>query len=130
MKKTKLTHSMFILLLTVSALLVLQSPCLSQEKGDNGSEPKPERLITMAAEYPGIVIPADEDIDMNIIFYNRGRQNENVNVWIDQQPDDWETRIKTYRYTVTGVHVPSDQSKTLTFEAEPVNGVKPGEYQL
>jgi hypothetical protein len=38
----------------------------------------------MAAEYPGIVIPADEDVDMDIIFYNKGRQDENVNVWIDQ----------------------------------------------
>jgi uncharacterized membrane protein len=121
---------MFILLFIISGVLVFPGPCFSYKKGDNGSEPKPERLITMAAEYPGIVIPADEDVDMDIIFYNRGRQNENVNVWIDQQPDDWETRIKTYRYTVTGVHVPSDESKTLTFEAEPVNGVKPGEYQF
>jgi uncharacterized membrane protein len=130
MKRTKLTHSIFILLLIFSALLVLRKPCLSYEKRDNGSEPKPERLITMAAEYPGIVLPKNEDVNMDIIFYNKGRQDENVNVWIDQQPDDWETRIKTYRYTVTGVHVPSDQNKTLTFEAEPVDGVKPGEYQF
>ena len=67
---------------------------------------------------------------MDIIFYNKGRQNENVNVWIDQQPKDWETKIKTYRYTVTGVHVPSDENKKLTFEAEPLNGAKPGKYQF
>ena len=130
MKRTILTISMLILLLFVSALLGFPGPCLSQETKDNGSEPKPERLITMAAEYPGIVIPSDEDVDMDIIFYNKGRQDENVNVWIDQQPDDWESRIKTYRYTVTGVHVPSDESKKLTFEAEPLNGAKPGEYQF
>ncbi len=130
MKRTILTPSMLILLLFVSALLGFPGPCLSQETKDNGSQPKPERLITMAAEYPGIVIPADEDVDMDIIFYNKGRRDENVNVWIDQQPDDWITRIKTYRYTVTGVHVPSDENKKLTFEAEPLNGAKPGKYQF
>ena len=130
MKRNKLTHRISILLLVVSAFLVLQSPCLSQEKEDNGSEPKQERLITMAAEYPGVVIPMDEDVSMDIIFYNKGRQDENVNVWIDQQPNDWETRIKTYQYTVTGVHVPSDENKKLTFEAEPLNGAKPGKYQF
>ena len=53
MKRTVLTISMLILLLFVSALLGFPGPCLSQETKDNGSEPKPERLITMAAEYPG-----------------------------------------------------------------------------
>jgi uncharacterized membrane protein len=67
---------------------------------------------------------------MDIIFYNKGRQDENVKVWIDQQPDNWEAKIKTYRYAVTGVHVPSDERKTLTFEAEPLDGTKPGEYQF
>ena len=71
MKRTILTISMLILLLFVSALLGFPGPCLSQETKDNGSEPKPERLITMAAEYPGIVIPSDEDVDMDIIFYNK-----------------------------------------------------------
>ena len=84
----------------------------------------------MAPEYPGIVIPKDEDVNMDIIFYNKGKRDENVNVWIAGQPDNWHTRIKTYRYTVTGIHVPSDESITFTFEAEPVDGVKPGEYQF
>lgn len=48
----------------------------------------------------------------------KGRQDENVNVWIDQQPDDWETRIKTYRYTVTGVHVPSDATFEFSVEVD------------
>jgi hypothetical protein len=117
MKRNKLTHSMFILLFIISGVLVFPGPCFSYEKEDNGSGPKPERLITMSAEYPGIIVPMDEDVNMDIIFYNKGRQNENVNVWVDQQPDDWETRIKTYRYAVTGIHVPSDESKTLTFDA-------------
>ena len=51
MKRTILTHSKLILLLFVSALLGFPGPCFSQEKGDNGSEPKPERLITMEEIY-------------------------------------------------------------------------------
>ncbi len=130
MKKTKLIHRLYVLLLIIPALLVLSGPCLSSEPDEGGNGSKPERLITMAFEYPGIVIPKDEDVNMDIIFYNKGKRDENVNVWIAEQPDDWQTRIKTYRYTVTGIHVPSDESKTLTFEAEPVDGVKPGEYQF
>jgi uncharacterized membrane protein len=82
----------------------------------------------MAAEYPGVEVSKGEDVSMDIIFHNKGRQDENVDVWIAEKPKDWQARIKTYRYTVTGVHVPSDESKTLTFEADPDENVKPGEY--
>ncbi len=91
-------------------------------------EEKPARLITMAAEYPGVEVPADEDVNMDIIFHNKGRSDENVEVKVASVPEGWKARVKTYRFTVTGVHVPSGEDKTLTFEAEPDEDMKPGEY--
>jgi uncharacterized membrane protein len=82
----------------------------------------------MAVEYPGVEVPAGEDVSMDLIFYNRGRTNEDVEVWLDEKPDGWKTAIKTYRYTVSAVNVPSGQEKTLTFEAAPGDGVSAGEY--
>jgi uncharacterized membrane protein len=113
----------------LSFLLIIPSLSFAQEKKGE-DEKKPERLIEMAAEYPVVVVPPDEDVSMDIIFHNRGRSNENVEVWVDSKPKNWKAKIKTYRYTVMGAHVPSGQDKTLTFEAEPDKGVKPGEYKF
>jgi uncharacterized membrane protein len=91
---------------------------------------KPDRSIAMAVEYPGIEIPQEQDVSMDLIFHNKGKIDENVKVWIAEQPDDWKVRVKTYRFTVSGIHVPSDNDKTLTFEAKPGKDVKPGEYKF
>lgn len=93
-------------------------------------EEKPARLIEMAAEYPGVEVEVEEDVRMDLIFYNKGRSDENVDVTVASVPKGWKARVKTYRFTVTGVHVPSGEDKTLTFEAEPDKDVKPGEYEF
>lgn len=93
-------------------------------------EEKPARLIEMAAEYPGVEVEVEEDVNMDLIFYNKGRSDENVDVTVASVPKGWKARVKTYRFTVTGVHVPSGEDKTLTFEAEPDKDVKPGEYEF
>ena len=111
---------------TVLGLMIFSAPNFA----DAEDEKKPERAIVMAAEYPGVEIAKDEDLSMDIIFHNKGRKDEDVEVWIADKPKGWNAKIKTYRYTVTGVHVPSGDDKTLTFEADPDEGVKPGEYQF
>jgi uncharacterized membrane protein len=88
----------------------------------------PDRLLTMAVAYPGIEISPDESVSMDIIFYNKGRSDENVSVWIADKPEKWNVAIKTYRYAVSGLHVPSNESKTLTFEAEPAEDIQDGTY--
>lgn len=113
----------------LSMLLIIPSVILAEEKKDD-AEKKPERLIEMAAEYPVVVVPPKEEVSMDIIFHNRGRSNEDVEVWIDSQPKNWKAKLKTYRFTVMGAHVPSGQDKTLTFEATPDKDVKPGEYKF
>ncbi len=96
--------------------------------GQDEAAEKPERLLVMAAEFPGVVVPAGEDVEMDLTFHNKGRTDETVDVRVVESPPGWETRIKTYRYTVTGVHVPADADKVLTFEANPDESVGPGTY--
>ena len=102
------------------------SPGLCIEKADNPS--KPERMLSMAPEYPGIVAPQGREVSMDLIFANKGRTDETLDVKVAQKPDGWKVKIKTYRYAVTGVHVPADDKKSLTFEAVPDKDVGPGDY--
>ena len=90
----------------------------------------PDRLLTMAVEYPSVEISPDENVSMDIIFYNKGKSDENVEVWISNTPEMWNIKIKTYRYAVSAIHVPSDDSKTLTFEATPDENIPEGDYQF
>ncbi len=116
----------FTALLTISCLLLTAAflPAAAAE------EKKPDRLITMALEYPGVEIPVGDDVSMDVIFYNRGKRDENVDVKVAQQPKDWKVRLKTYRFTVSAVNVPPDDNKRLTLEAEPPKDVKPGTYHF
>jgi uncharacterized membrane protein len=101
---------------------------LGQEKKED--EKKPARLIEMAAEYPIVEVSSGEEVNLDLIFHNKGKSNENVDVWIDSSPKGWKARIKTYQYTVMGVHVPSGEDKRLTFEAIPDKDIKPGDYDF
>jgi uncharacterized membrane protein len=115
-----------IVSLVVMALVFL--PAFgSAAKEDNN---RPERSIIMAAEYPGVEIPVDEDLSMDIIFHNKGKTDENVEVWLAEIPEGWKAKIKTYRYTVTGIHVPAGDDKTLTFDAQPPKDVTPGKFNF
>jgi len=119
-------QSILIVSLVVMAVALSPGLCAAQDDNDD----KPARSIFMAAEYPGIEIPLEENVSMDIIFHNKGKADENVDVWISDKPEGWKVKVKTYRYTVTGVHVPGGEDKSLTFEAEPGKAVKPGKYNF
>lgn len=119
------THQLLIFI--GLGLIAITAPhALGAEKTDAAS--KPERLILMAPEYPGVITAPGKDVSMDITFINKGRTDEMVDVKVGQTPEGWKTKIKTYRYAVTGVHVPADDKKSLTFEAVPDKGVRPGDY--
>jgi uncharacterized membrane protein len=121
----------YILLLTAFMLIFFQWFGVAGAKETGAAEKKPARLITMAVEYPGIQIAKGEDeVSMDVIFHNKGKSDENVSIWIEEKPDGWDARIKTYRYSITGVHVPSGDDKSLTFEADLPKDVKPGDYRF
>ncbi len=108
-------------------IFVSQSLCFAREDIDKN---RPDRLVTMAVEFPGVVVAQDENVSMDVLFYNKGKKDENIAVWIDQVPKGWQARVKTYRFDVTGVHVPAGDDKGLTFEAEPDEGTPPGNYEF
>ncbi|MEJ5359957.1 MAG: NEW3 domain-containing protein [Desulfobacterales bacterium] len=111
---------LFIFLLSAAA------PAAAAEKSDAG--PKPERLLVLAPEYPGIISTPGKEVSMDLNLINRGRTDELVDLKVTQTPPGWKAKIKTYRYTVTGVHVPADDKRSLTFEAVPDKETGPGDY--
>jgi len=126
MKSEKLGKLFLIISLAMVTLMMISASSFAQTERAK----LPARAISMAAEYPGVEIAKDEDVSMDIIFHNKGRKDEDVEAWISEKPKGWKARIKTYRYTVTGIHVPSNEDKSLTFEADPEEGIKPGDYQF
>ena len=124
MKVVKTGHFILTLSLVVLTWAILAGLCSAQENKNN----RPARAITMATEYPGVEVPAEEDVSMDIIFHNKGRADENVEVWLSDVPSGWKAKIKTYRFTVTGIHVPAGENKTLTFDAQPSRDLNPGKY--
>ena len=92
--------------------------------------PLPERLLVMAAEYPGVLVPPGREVSMDLTFFNKGRSDETVDVRIARAPDGWQSRLKTYRFTVSSLHVPADDKRSLTFEAVPDKGQAPGDYEF
>ncbi|MFO7706797.1 MAG: NEW3 domain-containing protein [Desulfobacterales bacterium] len=110
------------------AVLVLGAAAADAQKTDSAA--RPERSLAMAAEYPGIVISQGKEVNMDLTFFNRGRTEETVDVRVAQKPEGWKARIKTFRFAVTGVHVPADDKKNLTFEAIPDKDLPAGEYSF
>lgn len=122
-RKTVSSRMLFALI----GLLMLQAPAFAQD----AAAQKPERQISMSVEYPGIEVTVGKNVNMNISFHNGGRQSENVDVWVAQKPEGWDTTIKTYKFTVNAVNVPaSDTPTNVTFDAEPSDSVKPGKYEF
>ena len=113
--------------LVLVGLIGSQTLSFAEEQDDKN---RPERLVMMAVEYPGVKIAKGEDVSIDVIFYNKGKKDENVGVRVEAAPEGWQARLKTYRFDVTGVHVPSGDNKTITFEAEPDENIQPGDYEF
>lgn len=112
-----------IFTLIIPGILLSTPLAYGEEKKD-----LPPRSILLAPEYPGVVLPVGDDLSVDLEVYNRGRADENINLTLETVPKGWKASIKTYSFEVTGVHVPSDNSKSLTLKAEPDKDVGPGKY--
>jgi uncharacterized membrane protein len=88
----------------------------------------PPRAIEVAPEYTGVIVPAGQDVSIDLTVANKGRSDEFVDLSVTHVPKGWKARVKTYSYDVTGVFVQSNQSKSLTLKAEPEEGTGPGKY--
>ncbi len=101
----------------VSGLLPLLFLCAGA--AEKGNAQKPDRKITVAFVYPGIVLAPDDRVSVDLTVKNRGRNDETVLLEITEKPKGWKATIKGYGQEVTGVFVAEDEEKTLTFSAEP-----------
>lgn len=86
LKKTLFTNTIAFLVLLLFTWILL--PKITSGKLIDASSALPKRFITMAVEYPGVLVPKDKnEVTMDIVFHNRGKSDENVSVWIDHKPD-------------------------------------------
>jgi hypothetical protein len=99
--------------------------------GDEKKEEKkalPPRGISVSPEYTGIIISEGDDVSLDVTVTNKGRQNEDIELSLPSVPKGWQARLKTYNFGITGIHVKSDDSKTITLKLEPGKEVAPGDY--
>lgn len=87
---------------------------------------RPERGMSLAPEYPGVIVPKGEKVRMDLIVDNPGKQGEIVELEIVSAPKGWKPVIKTYDFKITSVYVPDGEKKSLTFLAEPEKDAEPG----
>ena len=111
------SHRLLALVALVALALVLSgwTSMAAETKKKEDFENRPERSIQTSAEFPGVQVPPGQTVTMNLIFDNKGRTNENVDVSIAAIPKGWKARLKTDQYTVTGVSVPWAEQKIVLF---------------
>jgi uncharacterized membrane protein len=126
---TRLSSTVWTLIVILTFVLgtAVLCPASAAEQTDK-KDTRPERGLSVAFEYPGVVINQGDDASVDLIVTNKGRRDETISFTITTSPKGWETRIKTYSFGITGIFVPEDEEKTVQFSAKPDKGTKPGKY--
>lgn len=88
----------------------------------------PPRAITVAAEYPSVTVHEEEDVTVEIIVQNGGRQGETIDLSIASVPAGWKAWLKSYSFKIGGVYVESDSAKNVSLRAEPGKDTPSGKY--
>jgi len=118
-----------LFILPIIVALCLAAPlALATEKEEGKEDTRPERGITMAFEYPEVIINKGSDVTVDLIVNNIGKRDENVYFTIASAPPGWKTKIKTYSFSIMSVHLPEDETKNVQFFAEPEKATTPGDY--
>ncbi len=118
------------LTLTLALSVCLGLSVISQAAANEKQGQRPERGISLAFEYPGVIIDKGEDVEVDLVVKNKGKSDENINLTLTSLAPGWDARIKTYEFPVTSVHVPSGENKRVQFSAEPDKDIKPGKYEF
>lgn len=88
------------------------------------------RNLSGAFEYPGIEVSGEEPISLGLIFQNKGRSDETVQLSIPEIPSGWSGSIKSGELTVTGIFLPAAGTKQLVFQAVPPPRPAAGRYEF
>ena len=116
--------ALFILPMIIALCLTASLSLAKEQEQDT----RPERGITMAFEYPEVIINKGDDVTVDLIVKNIGKRDENVYFTMPSAPAGWKIKIKTYSFSIMSVHVPEDDKKDVQFSAEPGKDTKPGAY--
>jgi uncharacterized membrane protein len=88
----------------------------------------PPRAISVAPEYSGVIVSQGENVSVDLKVFNKGRQDEIIELTVPSVPKGWTATVKTYSFGITGVYMESDKTRSLTLKAEPDESVGPGKY--
>jgi uncharacterized membrane protein len=125
-KRGSILCALFVTLL-FTLMTISLSPTFAKEEEE---DTRPERALSIAFEYPGVVINQGDDATVDLIIANKGRRDETVSFTLVSAPEGWKTRFKTYSFGISGVYVPEDDEKRVQFFAEPEKETKPGTYSF
>jgi uncharacterized membrane protein len=117
--------SLSVLLVALIFCLITPSFIIAQEEK---KDHRPERGIAVFPEYSGVVVPRGETVRMDLILEDKGRTDEIIDVKISMIPKGWKATLKGGSYVVSGLYVPSGNTKNLALTLEPDKTVGPGDY--
>ncbi len=100
----------------------------AQGAEDKEKKDLPDRAINLFSEYTGVVVPQGESVSLELTVADNGRRDENVHLTISAVPKGWTASLKTYSFGITGIHLSSEKSKSVTLKLEPDDTVQPGKY--
>jgi uncharacterized membrane protein len=120
-----------VITLSIALALCVSTSFISMglAKEKEQKDTRPERGITMNFEYPEVIVNKGEDVTVDLIVKNMGKRDENV-YFTHTPPPGWKTKLKTYSFSITSVHVPEDVEKSVQFSAEPEKDTKSGTYRF
>jgi uncharacterized membrane protein len=102
----------------------------TQGAEDKEKKDLPDRAISLFSEYTGVVVPQGESVSLDLTLADNGKHDENVHLTLSSVPKGWKASLKTYSFGITGVHVNSEKSKSVTLRLEPDDTVQPGKYEF
>lgn len=118
----------FICLVIAFIFMLFLQPAYSAEEGE--ADHKPDRAVSISPEYTGVVVPKGEEVKLDLILTNRGKQDEWIDLSLPVVPETWTAEIKTYSFGVSGVYIKSDDTKRLTLQLEPGEDTDKGQYRF
>lgn len=121
MKRLDLTIT-FLYLLTV--LLAGFGSAPSQ-----AAEP-PERGLSAAFQYPGLILSPEDKVEMSLIIRNPGRADDSFQVTVTEAPEGWQTELRGFAVGVTGLFLAGLDQGSLILSAAPPEDrpAPPGDY--
>lgn len=128
MKWKSAHHHFTAFVFIIIMILAIWSSAPPAWSSDEKKKDLPPRAISIAPEYTGVVVSQGEGVSIDLNVTNGGRQDEVIDITLPSVPKGWKARIRTYSFGVTGIHVASDKSKSLTLKADPEEGLGPGKY--